>query len=123
MVSNRPTAWATSALVPTPSVPATSTGWRYRPVSRANSPPKPPRPPSTSGRRVEATSGLIRSTARSPALDVDAGAGVGGRRRVAAVGIGGGGSGRIGPGHAWVPLAAPLSAGRLARTRTGTGTG
>src|SRR5579885_443356 len=55
------------ALVPTPSVELTSTGWRYRAVSKAKAPPKPPMPPSTSGRAVEATTRLIRSTAASPA--------------------------------------------------------
>ena len=50
MVPSRPVAWATSALVPTPSVELTSTGSRKREAPRANKPPKPPMSPMTSGR-------------------------------------------------------------------------
>src|SRR6188768_4219671 len=67
MVSNRPEAWAISALVPTPSVDDTSTGWRYRWLAKANSPPNPPMSPMTSGRNVERTLSLMRCTASSPA--------------------------------------------------------
>ena len=50
----RPAWKATFSLVPTPSVPATSTGSRYLPGGRANRPPKPPTPATTSGRTVRA---------------------------------------------------------------------
>jgi hypothetical protein len=70
IVSNRPAALATSALVPTPSVEETSTGWRYRSLKNPaeNSPPKPPMSPMTSGRYVERTCSLMRLTASSPAV-------------------------------------------------------
>ena len=55
MVSSRPAWRATRALVPTPSVDETSTGWRYLAGSKANSPPKPPMSLMTSGRKVERT--------------------------------------------------------------------
>ena len=80
-LSKRPASRATRAFVPTPSVEATRTGGGTVPVSKAKQPPKPPMPPSTSGRAVEATSSSIRSTALSPAVDVDAGRGVGGPAR------------------------------------------
>src|SRR3954470_6588954 len=68
MVSNCPTACATSALVPTPSVDETRTGFLNRCWGKANSPPKPPMSPMTSGRYVERTSSLMASTASSPAV-------------------------------------------------------
>ena len=67
IVSKRPTAVATFALVPTPSVDDTSTGSRYFDGSKRNRPPNPPMSPSTSGRNVERTASLIASTAASPA--------------------------------------------------------
>ena len=67
MVSKRPARRATTALVPTPSVAATSTGRTYRVGSKANRPPNPPTSPMTSGRKVDRTAALIRSTASSPA--------------------------------------------------------
>src|SRR5687767_13162623 len=67
MVANRPAARATSALVPTPSVELTKTGSRYRSCGKAKSPPKPPMSPMTSGRIVDRTCDLMRSTASSPA--------------------------------------------------------
>src|SRR4051794_37674348 len=68
MVSCTPSAWAIATLVPTPSVEVASTGWSmpFRALA-SNRPAKPPRPLSTSGRRVLATQAFIRSTARSPA--------------------------------------------------------
>src|SRR3546814_8775733 len=51
MVSWRPSCWASLSLVPTPSVPETSTGSRYLP-DRSNSAPNPPSPPITSGRKL-----------------------------------------------------------------------
>src|SRR3954447_1039593 len=68
MVVKRPAAWATRALVPTPSVEDTRIGSRYRLGSKANSPPKPPMSPTTSGRNVERTRSLMRATASSPAV-------------------------------------------------------
>ena len=53
-VSCRPARKATFSFVPTPSVPDTSTGSRYLPGGRANSPPNPPTPATTSGRIVRA---------------------------------------------------------------------
>src|SRR5438270_8788003 len=67
MVVKRPVDWATRALVPTPSVEDTRMGSRYRPGSKAKSPPKPPMSPTTSGRNVERTRSLMRATASSPA--------------------------------------------------------
>ena len=67
IVSNRPVACAINALVPTPSVDDTSTGLRYRWLAKAKSPPNPPMSPMTSGRNVERTLSLMRSTAASPA--------------------------------------------------------
>jgi hypothetical protein len=66
IVSKRPSAAATAVLVPTPSVDETTTGSRI-PGGIVNAEPNPPRPASTSGRRVEATEARISSTARSPA--------------------------------------------------------
>ena len=64
---DRPAACATSAFVPTPSVEDTSTGCRNRWAGNSNKPPKPPMSPITSGRNVERTLALMRSTASSPA--------------------------------------------------------
>ncbi len=62
----RPSVNASLSFVPTPSVPATSTGSRKRlPIS--TSAPKPPMPASTSGRIVRLANGLMRSTSASPA--------------------------------------------------------
>src|SRR5918994_436656 len=68
MVSCTSIAWAIATLVPTPSVEVASTGCRIC-ASRlaSNSPAKPPRPVSTSERRVVSTQCRIASTARSPA--------------------------------------------------------
>src|SRR6218665_916398 len=57
---------ASFSLVPTPSVPETSTGCRERRGS-SNSAPKPPMPASTPSRRVFLARGLMRSTKASPA--------------------------------------------------------
>jgi len=65
-VSWRPNANASFSLVPTPSVPDTSTGWRYF-LGTRHSAPKPPIPASTSGRRVRRANGLMASTSASPA--------------------------------------------------------
>ena len=65
MVSNRPICMASSTFVPTESVLETSTGLAYPPSWKR--PPKKPTPPTTSGRRVEAASGLMSAAARSPA--------------------------------------------------------
>ena len=59
-------ATATASFVPTPSVVATRTGWRY-PAGMAKRPPKPPMPPITSGRTVLSTAGPMSRTASSPA--------------------------------------------------------
>src|SRR5438270_10991831 len=67
MVVKRPVDWATRALVPTPSVEDTRMGSRYRCGSKANTPPKPPMSPTTSGRNVARTRSLMRATASSPA--------------------------------------------------------
>src|SRR5438552_18106998 len=67
IVSYRPTARATSDFVPTPSVVDTSSGFEYRPGSKAKKPPNPPMPPTTSGRAVDATTDRIRPTASSAA--------------------------------------------------------
>ena len=53
--------------MPTPSVDEASRGFEYFAVSRANSPAKPPSPPTTSGRLVFSTAAFISVTARSPA--------------------------------------------------------
>src|SRR5215210_4032312 len=55
-----------AVFVPTPSVELTRTGSR-NPAGTATAAAKPPRPLSTSGRRVESTADRISSTARSPA--------------------------------------------------------
>ena len=60
-------ACAIATLVPTPSVDAASTGSVYLPIFSANSPAKPPMPPSTSGRVAFSAYGRSASTARSPA--------------------------------------------------------
>src|SRR5690606_16759753 len=57
---------ASLSLVPTPSVPDTSTGSLYF-FDSSNSAPKPPMPPSTSGRIVRLARGFMRSTRASPA--------------------------------------------------------
>ena len=57
---------ASLSFVPTPSVPETMTGSRYF-FDTSTSAPKPPMPPSTSGRMVPRASGLMRSTSASPA--------------------------------------------------------
>ncbi len=57
---------ASLSLVPTPSVPETITGSRYF-FGTSTSAPKPPMPPSTSGRSVRFANGLMRSTSSSPA--------------------------------------------------------
>ena len=66
IVSSRPIAAAIAVFVPTPSVDETITGSRY-PAGIATADPNPPRPPRTSGRRVDATDARMSSTARSPA--------------------------------------------------------
>ena len=59
---------ASFSLVPTPSVPETSTG-RFMPLkSGSNRPPKPPMPDSTPGTAVRATWAFISSTALYPAV-------------------------------------------------------
>ncbi len=65
MVVSRPTRRAISILVPTPSVPATSTGSLKGGMRIA--PPKPPRPPRTSGFCVLFSRCFMSSTARLPA--------------------------------------------------------
>ena len=52
------------SLVPTPSVPETSTGSDMPARSGLKRPPKPPRPPSTPGVSVRRTCSFISSTAR-----------------------------------------------------------
>ena len=52
------------SLVPTPSVPLTSTGREIPVRSSSNSPPNPPMPESTPGIRVRSTWRFISSTAR-----------------------------------------------------------
>ncbi len=59
---------ASLSLVPTPSVPLTSTGSRMPATSGANRAPNPPRPESTPGMFVRATWRFIRSTASYPAV-------------------------------------------------------
>ncbi len=56
-----------TSLVPTPSVDEASSGLVYFSTSSANSPAKPPMPPTTSGLAVLRIEGLRASTARSPA--------------------------------------------------------
>ena len=51
------------SLVPTPSVPETSTGWGMSVQSSSNRPPKPPRPPMQPEVMVRATCCFISSTA------------------------------------------------------------
>ena len=57
---------ASFSLVPTPSVPETSTGCLYF-AGSSHSAPNPPMPASTSGRSVRRANGLIASTRASPA--------------------------------------------------------
>ncbi|CFN79843.1 Uncharacterised protein [Bordetella pertussis] len=57
---------ARRSLVPTPSVPDTSTGSRNF-FGTSNRAPKPPMPANTPGRMVRAARGLMRSTSASPA--------------------------------------------------------
>ncbi len=52
------------SLVPTPSVPETSTGREIPVSSSSNRPPKPPIPETTPGTVVRATCCFINSTAR-----------------------------------------------------------
>ena len=66
-VSWRSSCRASAIFVPTPSVDDASSGFRYFAVSSANSPAKPPRPPTTSGRLVFSTAARMSVTARSPA--------------------------------------------------------
>jgi hypothetical protein len=66
-VSCRSSCRARAIFVPTPSVDDASRGLRYFVVSSANSPAKPPRPPTTSGRLVFSTAARMSVTARSPA--------------------------------------------------------
>ena len=61
-VSCRPVRKASFSLVPTPSVPLTSTGSR-RPAGSANAPPNPPSSDRTPAVRVRATDAAIRRTA------------------------------------------------------------
>ncbi len=67
IVSYRPMAAAIAVFVPTPSVDDTMTGSRT-PSGIVNADPNPPRPPRTSGRRVDSTAARISDTARSPAV-------------------------------------------------------
>ena len=68
MVSCLSSSMAIFSLVPTPSVPLTSTG-SFMPVSSGrNSPPKPPMPSTTPGVWVRATWARISSTALYPAV-------------------------------------------------------
>eukprot|EP00965_Chrysotila_dentata_P261418 6214246-Pleurochrysis_carterae.AAC.3 len=55
------------SLVPTPSVPDTSTGSSYPAALRSKRPPNPPIEPITPDRSVDLASGLIRSTSSLPA--------------------------------------------------------
>ena len=66
MVSWTPVAKATLSLVPTPSVPLTSTGSSMS-AGTLQRPAKPPTSPTTSAMRVAAARGLMRSTSSSPA--------------------------------------------------------
>src|SRR5665648_853650 len=65
MVPSLPMVRASSILVPTPSVPATSTGSLS--FGSRSAPPKPPSPPSTNGCFVLLSRCFMRSTARLPA--------------------------------------------------------
>ena len=121
MVSNRPRASATMAFVPTPSVPATSTGWSYRAGvegEEASEVAQTPQHLVAVGRRHQR---LDQFDGPLTGVDVDTGAGVGGRRGT------GDGTARAlarvgcGPGHAGSP-ATPLKAAGSEKC-TGTGTG
>ena len=59
---------ASFSLVPTPSVPLTSTGWVMPVTSSSKSPPKPPMPDITPGMLVRAMCFFISSTALYPAV-------------------------------------------------------
>ena len=59
---------ASFSLVPTPSVPAQSTGLGMPAKSSSKRPPNPPRPPSTPPVIVRATCDFISSTALYPAV-------------------------------------------------------
>ena len=76
-VSCRFMAKAIFNFVPTPSTLATSTGSRIPEKFGANSPPKPPIFPSTSGPCVPLTRAWIRRLTQVAEIDVDPGAGVG----------------------------------------------
>ncbi len=65
-VSNFRAAAAILTLVPTPSVPETSTGSLYFRAGKRKNPANEPISPSTSLRCVARTIGLIRRTRRSP---------------------------------------------------------
>ena len=58
---------ASLSLVPTPSVPLTSTGSLTLSAERSNIPPKAPMLPITPNREVEATCFLMRRTTSYPA--------------------------------------------------------
>ena len=77
---------ASLSLVPTPSVPETSTGSLKPPALRSNRPPKPPMPPSTSARGL-GRERLDALDQRVAGVDVDAGIAIGQSRFV----LGGGG--------------------------------
>ena len=66
-VSCRSMSWAMRCLVPTPSVPETSTGSRMPSSCGAKSPPKPPIPETTPGMQVRSTCFFIRRTPSYPA--------------------------------------------------------
>ena len=63
----RPVCLASSSLVPTPSVVATSTGSVKPAAFRSNSPPNPPRSDSAPARRVRLACGIISPISASPA--------------------------------------------------------
>ena len=67
-VSCRSIRKASLSLVPTPSVPETSTGWVSPVMSSANRPPKPPMSESAPAVMVRAMWLFISSTARYPAV-------------------------------------------------------
>ena len=67
-VSCRSSSWAMRILVPTPSVPDTSTGSVMPVRSGANSPPNPPMPDTTPGIIVRATWGPMSLTPWYPAV-------------------------------------------------------
>ena len=110
MVSRRPRAAAIAVLVPTPSVEDTITGSRY-PSGIVIADPNPPRPPSTSGRRVDSTEARISATARSPAATSTPGPRVGGAQRDRSL------------GHPRAPLPTGTVSRRNLRALTSYGTG